>query len=150
MPLPPVRRIASFVASFAVLAACHHNSSGTAAASPSVTPSGTPVASRPAGVTYALIAQGDSIFHAGSCTRCHGPTAEGSANGPSLTTAKWLHADGTYESIVRVVTTGVPQDSIVDKTHRFNMRARGGMAPLLTDDQVRAVAAYVWSISRRK
>lgn len=105
---------------------------------------------RPAGVTDALIAQGDSIFHGGSCGRCHGPTAEGGANGPSLVAGKWLHVDGSYDAIVHIVTAGVPQDSIVDKTHRFNMRPRGGMQPLLTDDQVRAVSAYVWSISRHK
>ena len=45
--------------------------------------------------------------------------------------------------------TGVTKEEMKDQTRRFPMRARGGVQPLLTDEQVKAVAAYVWSISHK-
>jgi mono/diheme cytochrome c family protein len=58
-----------------------------------------------------------------------------------------MHMTGSYDEIVHIITEGIPADSIKDKSHRFPMRARGGQAPLLTDDQVHAIAAYVYSLS---
>lgn len=103
----------------------------------------------PAGVTLAMIAQGDSIFNTASCQKCHGKGGVGAANGPNLTSGKWEHGSGTYEDIVATITSGVPADEIVDKSHRFNMRPRGGVQPLLTDDQVKAVGAYVYSLTHK-
>jgi len=103
----------------------------------------------PAGVTAAMVAQGDSIFHAKSCVRCHGADAKGAANGPDLTASTHLQVNGTYEDFIRVITDGVPADKIKDKAHAFPMRARGGQPPLLTDDQIKLVAAYVYSLSHR-
>jgi len=103
----------------------------------------------PAGVTPALIALGDSIFHAKSCVRCHGADAKGATNGPDLTASTHLQVNGTYEDFIRVITEGVPADKIKDKSHPFPMRARGGQQPLLTDDQIKAVAAYVYSLSHK-
>jgi mono/diheme cytochrome c family protein len=61
----------------------------------------------------------------------------------------WLHSTGKFEEIVATITTGVPRASIKDAARRFPMNGRGG--PMnLNDDQVKAVAAYVWSISRDK
>ncbi len=96
-----------------------------------------------------MIAQGDSIFHAASCRRCHGADAKGAANGPSLMGPTFLHVNGSYNSLVAIITSGVPTDSIKDKSHQFAMRARGGGNPPLTDDQVKAVAAYVYSLSHK-
>ena len=45
--------------------------------------------------------------------------------------------------------SGVPADSIKDKSHRFAMRPKGGGQTPLTDDQVKAVAAYVYSLSHQ-
>jgi mono/diheme cytochrome c family protein len=101
----------------------------------------------PAAVTPAAIAMGDSIFNTASCQRCHGKGGVGATNGPSLTSGKWQHGSGSYDDILRTITTGVPKDSIKDPSHPFAMRARGGVNPLLTDDQVAAVAAYVYKIS---
>ena len=105
----------------------------------------------PAGVTPATIALGDSLFHAKSCVRCHGADAKGAANGngPDLTTTTHLHVNGSYEDFVRIITTGVPSDSIKVKTRRFAMQPRGGAQNPLTDDQIKAVAAYVYSLSHK-
>ncbi len=92
-----------------------------------------------------LIAQGDSIFHGqvggAACTACHGPDAKGTPVGPNLTDGEWLNTDGSYEGIVKTVTTGVPQP----KKAPAPMPPKGGAT--LSDAQVRAVAAYVYSLS---
>ncbi len=135
---------------FIVFAACSRASGDTAGmAAPNAAAARGPVV--PAGVTPALIAIGDSLFNTNNapCQRCHGQKAVGGNNGPSLVTGPWVHSSGTYEQIVATITTGVPRASIKDVTRRFPMNPRGG--PMnLTDDQVKAIAAYVWSISRDK
>jgi mono/diheme cytochrome c family protein len=150
--------IALFAA--AAIAACHSGGAKTAAAPAPVQASSAPAASSaaarpaamnalPAGVTARMIAQGDSIFHAKSCVRCHGADAKGAKNGPDLTASTHLQADGSYAGFVKIITDGVPADAIKDKSHQFAMRPRGGQAPLLTDDEVKAVAAYVYSLSHK-
>ena len=103
----------------------------------------------PAGVTTAMIAEGDSLFHSSGCVLCHGADAKGAQNGPNLTGPTFLHVNGTYPDFVRLITSGVPADSIKDSSHRFPMRPRGGGQHPLTDDQVKAVAAYVYSLSHK-
>ena len=103
----------------------------------------------PSGVSAALIARGDSLFNTGSCQRCHGQKGIGARNGPSLVAGPWVQIAGRYEELVTIVTTGVPKASFKDATRPFPMGARGG--PMnLNDDQIKSVAAYVWSISRDK
>jgi mono/diheme cytochrome c family protein len=104
---------------------------------------------RPAGVTDAAITLGDSIYHSGGCQRCHGQQGVGGNNGPSLVAGAWQQHAGSYDEIVGTITNGVPREKLKDATRRFPMGPRGG--PMNLDDaQVRAVAAYVWSISRAK
>jgi len=110
---------------------------------------GAAVPARPAAVTDAAIALGDSIYHSGGCQRCHGQKGAGANNGPSLVSGPWVQHDGSYEAIVATITNGVPRDKVKDASRRFPMGPRGG--PMNLDDaQVQAVAAYVWSISRAK
>ena len=101
-------------------------------------------AAAPAGVTPAAIAKGDSIYHKdGLCYACHGTNAEG-AVGPNLTDAEWLHGDGSFDMIVATVTSGVP----AEKARKgIAMPPKGGSS--ITDDQVKAVAAYVYSLSHQ-
>jgi mono/diheme cytochrome c family protein len=95
--------------------------------------------------TPALIAQGDSIFHSkGNCYACHGANAQG-AVGPNLTDAEWIHSDGSYDAIVKQVTTGVPKE---ESKSGIPMPPKGGST--ITDDEVKAVAAYVYSLSHKK
>jgi mono/diheme cytochrome c family protein len=103
------------------------------------------VAQAPAGATPAVIAQGDSIFHSkGNCYACHGANGQG-AVGPNLTDAEWLHSDGSYDAIVKQVTNGVPQ---AESKSGIPMPPKGGAT--ITDDEVKAVAAYVYSLSHKK
>jgi cbb3-type cytochrome c oxidase subunit III len=103
------------------------------------------VAQAPAAVTPAAITQGDSIFHSkGNCYACHGANAQG-AVGPNLTDAEWIHSDGSYDAIVKQVTTGVTKE---ESKSGIPMPAKGGSS--ITDDEVKAVAAYVYSLSHKK
>jgi cbb3-type cytochrome c oxidase subunit III len=101
-------------------------------------------AAAPAGVTPAAIAKGDSIFHKdGLCYACHGSKAEG-AVGPNLTDSEWLHGDGSYDFIVSTVAAGIPAEKA---KKGIPMPPKGGSS--ITDDQVKAVAAYVYSLSHK-
>jgi mono/diheme cytochrome c family protein len=123
------------------------SSTPSAPAPPSPVPSPAPPsgAATSAGITPQQIALGDSIFHGqvggGTCQTCHGADEKGTPLAPDLTDAQWLWGDGSYAFIVRTVTDGVP----TPKQHPGAMPPKGG-APL-TDEQVRAVAAYVYSLS---
>ena len=99
--------------------------------------------------TAAEVALGDSIFHARACRRCHGPGGSGGTNGPNLTDSVWLQIDGSYDQIVRVITEGVPLDRIRDASHTLDMQPRGGRQNPLSDPQIRAVAAYVFTLRKR-
>ncbi len=103
-----------------------------------------PVDTLPAGVTPEAIAAGKQIFLSeGLCLACHGADAKGSI-GPNLTDQTWLHGAGTYPEIVARVLSGVPSEQ--SKLGQI-MPPRGGSG--ITDEQVRAVAAYVWSMSHK-
>lgn len=99
--------------------------------------------SLPEGVTAEMIAQGGAVFRdQGLCFTCHGQDATGGPLAPDLTDTEWLNVtEGTYEEITQVVRTGVPQP----REHAAPMPPMGGAS--LTDEQVQAVAAYVWSLS---
>jgi len=154
-------RPALLLAVAAALGACSGGSSSTSAApAPATSPTSAPTASSaaarpaaggmPAGVTAAMVAEGDSLFHALSCRNCDGADAKGRTNGPDLTSGKFLHVNGSYEDFVRIITSGVPAEQIKDKTHTLAMNPRGGgRPPLLTDDQIKAVAAYVYSLNHK-
>jgi mono/diheme cytochrome c family protein len=95
--------------------------------------------------TPALIARGDSVFHGpGNCYACHGSKAEGLV-GPSLVDAEWIHSKGTMEEIAAHVATGIPKEQ---SKSGIPMPAKGGSN--ISDDDVKAVAAYVHSLSQKK
>jgi mono/diheme cytochrome c family protein len=103
----------------------------------------------PAGATLAMLAEGDSIFHGlkagGLCQTCHGPDAAGTPLAPPLTNKQqWLTGDGSYEFIQKRVTDGMPQPT---PPYSSPMLPFGGAQ--LTPDQVKAVSAYVYSISHK-
>lgn len=101
--------------------------------------------SLPPGVTPALIAQGKTIFSGpGVCYACHGQDAAGGM-GPSLADTLWIHSKGEFDRIVATILEGVAQK---DSKSGIMMPPRGGSA--ISDADIRAVAAYVWSLSRRK
>jgi mono/diheme cytochrome c family protein len=100
----------------------------------------------PDGATREMVALGDRIFHGqvggATCMTCHGATGKGSSLGPDLTSNKWLWSDGSFKGIAKTISDGVIQP----KRYRSPMPPMGGAQ--LTDDQVLAVAAYVWSLSQ--
>ena len=139
-----------------VLAACGGSSASSGSQTPS--PAGGGAAARnappaapakPAAVTPANIARGDSLFNNGSCQRCHGKGGIGGTNGPVLDGKKWVQlTTGGFDEIVGIITTGVPVEKIKDPTRRNAMRARGG--PMnLTDPQIQALAAYVYTLTHK-
>lgn len=96
----------------------------------------------------AAIALGDSVFHGrvggALCYVCHGPAGKGVAGlGPNLTDKEWLNSDGTLPSIEKIVQDGVPKP----KKMPAPMPPKGGGQ--LGDAQIKAVAAYVWSLSNK-
>ena len=100
--------------------------------------------SLPEGVTAEMVAKGKKVFGGpGLCMACHGPQGKG-MTGPDLTDATWLHFDGSYEAIVKIVTGGI--DDKESKTGVI-MPPKGGSG--ISDDDVKAVAAYVWSLRKR-
>ncbi len=101
-------------------------------------------AERPAGMTDVMVEEGAQIYAgAGICAACHGPDGKG-AIGPDLTDAEWLVGDGEYEQLVDQILEGVSPDEATNELGAI-MPPKGGAA--ITDAQVRAVAAYVWTLS---
>lgn len=100
----------------------------------------------PEGVTMEMVNQGREIFGgAGLCRYCHGAEGGGMpGQGANLTDGEWIHSDGSYEGIIQTVMNGV--DASVS-TSGTAMAPKGGSG--ISDDQVRAVAAYVYTLSRR-
>ena len=102
----------------------------------------------PKGATRDMVALGHKIYlgqvGGASCTGCHGMNGGGSTLGPPLTKAEWTWSDGSYAGIQNVINTGV----VNPKKYRSPMPAKGGAQ--LTDDQVKALAAYVWTLSHQK
>jgi len=101
----------------------------------------------PAGATQQMVALGGRIFlgqvGGATCTGCHGADAKGTPLGPDLTDTQWLWGDGSFASIAKTITNGVPQP----KQYRSPMPPMGGAQ--LTSDQVSALAAYIWALSHR-
>jgi mono/diheme cytochrome c family protein len=102
-----------------------------------------PAGELPAGVTQAMVDDGRTLFQgAGICQTCHGQNGAGVTGlGPALNDATWLHSDGSYDAIVAQIMSGVTAG---ESTTGVAMPAKGGSA--ITDEQVRAVAAYVYSL----
>ena len=129
-------------------------SAGAVMAAPANPPEGThPNAGRevanlpvPPGATHEMVALGRKVYFGqvggAACTACHGDDAHGSTLGPNLTDKKWLWSNGSYAGIARTIRNGVQRPK----------KYRSPMPPIrdqLTPDQIKAVAAYVWSISHR-
>ena len=98
----------------------------------------------PQGATKEMVAKGTEIYHKqGLCYACHGQDGKGLV-GPNLTDDVWLHSKGTFEDIVKQVTTGVTKEQ---SKSGVPMPAKGGSS--ISDDDVKAVAAYVYSLSHK-
>ncbi len=102
--------------------------------------------SLPPGVTGAMVRAGAEIYAGkGTCQRCHGEEGRGTEEGPPLAAGRWKLGSGDYEWLVHITRhSGIAawgQDG-------DPVPMRG--PTLLDDAEVRAVAAYVWTISRHR
>ena len=109
------------------------------AAAPAATPGKPPV-----GATQADVDAGHTIFTStGNCYTCHGPQGGGTAMAPALNDQQWIHIDGSWAAIQKLVHTGVPKP----KEHPAPMPPMGGAQ--LSDQQIKQVAAFVYSLSHK-
>jgi mono/diheme cytochrome c family protein len=97
--------------------------------------------------TRELIAIGDSLFHGpkapGNCAGCHGDNGKGTRLGPPLNSASALKTEHDMRAIARVIRLGVYWPPSIGPS----MPAFDG---LLSREEIQAVAAYVYSISRSR
>src|SRR5215216_408961 len=139
-----VRSQLGFLASLALAAAAPAVAqTSDAAAKPQKSEASTPPG---ATATYSaeLVTKGDALFHgSGNCYACHGSKAEGLV-GPNLTDAEWIHSKGSYDEIIAQINHGVSKE---DSKSGIAMPPKGGAT--LSDDDVKAIAAYVHSLSHK-
>jgi mono/diheme cytochrome c family protein len=102
----------------------------------------------PPGATSEQVALGMKIFHGevggATCAGCHGSDGGGTPVGADLSNGSWLWGDGSLESITNAIKNGVPEP----KQHPGAMPPYGGVP--LSDNDLDAVAAYVWAIGHQK
>lgn len=160
-----VLRLFTVVGAVVAIGACA-SSGGSSSSTPSSTAPKTTTSSRSGGgllnsvpeMTPALIDSGKAIYNKRPCAQCHGLGGVGSVNAPNLADKNWLRGGGDYNMIVTVIINGVGQQDVVGGYGR-GMPARGmpidesaamrmgASAVRMTDAEVRAVAAYVCSLS---
>ena len=99
----------------------------------------------PEGVTMAMVEEGKALFGGiGICMSWHMADGTGVPNlGADLTDDEWVHSDGSYDGIVKTVVDGVSADA---SSTGIPMPPKGGSA--ISDDQAKAVSAYVWTLSQ--
>ena len=101
---------------------------------------------RPAGVTDSAVSRGQVLYAGkGNCATCHGAQGEGGDEGVSLTTGKWELGDGSFTWLQHVIR----HSGIAARGRDGDpMEMRG--PTLLTPGEIDDVAAYVWTISRKR
>ena len=122
-----------------IIAGCGGESSRPEA---SEAPASEPVAAAPAADEDPLMAEGQALFASTAiCYTCHGAAGEGSDLAPDLTDDEWLNieAPADIDKLVALIKVGVPEPK----------QYPGMMPPMghLSEDQLRAIATYVLSLS---
>lgn len=96
-------------------------------------------------VTEEMVAAGAKLFAGDAgCKMCHGADAKGVKNMTGdLTDAEWKFAKGgTLEALVKVIKEGV-------SSQQSGGLAMPGLGEKLTDEQAKAIAAYVLSLGSK-
>ena len=97
-------------------------------------------------VSAEAVARGKALYAGrGLCVACHGREGEGGSIGPSLADSVWIHGSGRLADIRRIIRNGISADS---SESGQGMPPRGGAG--LSDAEVEAVSAYIWSLGRPK
>lgn len=91
----------------------------------------------PADIDDEMLAEGKRVYRtSGGCAACHGTDLGGGPIAPNLTDDRWRSGDGSLAAILEVVRNGVEGTAMAAYP--------GG----IDEEMARAVAAYVWSVSR--
>jgi mono/diheme cytochrome c family protein len=103
-----------------------------------------PAVELPEGYTQEMVAEGQQLFTStAQCFTCHGMDGSGTTLAPNLRDGRWINmVRGDMAEIETLIRTGV--ETPVE--YPAPMPPMGGVE--LTDEQVRALAAYVFAISR--
>ena len=98
----------------------------------------------PPGVTVEQVRVGFDLYHGkGACVQCHGDLGVGTPDGPPLIAGQWKLGPGTVDWLVHIT-----------RHAGWGATSRAGdplpmRGPTVLDSaEVRAVASYVWSVSR--
>lgn len=94
----------------------------------------------PASVSPETLERGRELYRA--CSVCHGDEGRGTQLGPPLRDGRWIHIAGELPEIEQVIRSGVPQPV----QYPVPMPVQGGGR--FDDDEIRALATYVYAISR--
>lgn len=101
----------------------------------------------PPGATREQVALGKKIFHGevagATCAGCHGAEGIGTPVGADLRSGTWLWGNGSLAAITETIKNGV----LEPKQHPGAMPPMGGVE--LSDENLKAVAAYVWSLGHK-
>ena len=98
---------------------------------------------RPSEATDSAIDRGRALFHGSAgCAACHGEKALYTDVAPPLSGALRLNGPGTYTWLIEHITRGVPAHRTMSGL-AMPMRGWSNMS----DDEIRAVAAYVWAVT---
>jgi mono/diheme cytochrome c family protein len=101
---------------------------------------------RPRAVTDRAIARGKALYEGrGQCAGCHGVRGEGTEVGEPLAAGTWKLGDGSYDWLTKVIR----HSGIAARGRDGDPLPMRGPT-LLSEREVREVAAYVWSISRQR
>lgn len=100
-------------------------------------------AATPPGVTQAMVEEGAELYGT-VCAACHGAGGAGSPAAPALQDEEWLNISGAFDEIVNVIHTGVANP----KQFAAAMPPLGGGN--FNEQQVRAIAAYVFALSNQQ
>lgn len=96
-------------------------------------------------VSQEMVEEGQAVFTGqGICYTCHGQDATGTQLAPDLTDDEWINIPEpiTQEKIVSLVKSGVAEPV----EYPAPMPPLGGAQ--ISDEQVQAVSAYVYSLSQ--
>ncbi len=127
-------------------AATPEQNGGSAALMPGQSPASNNSMVSVAAISPEILARGAAAYQTGMCFKCHGDDGTGGVRGPNLTDDEWLHADGSVESIQRILRSGVPRDQLKDPGRPFAMNPATN---LITDDEaIDALAVYVAQLHR--
>jgi mono/diheme cytochrome c family protein len=108
-------------------------------------PAGGAQAALPAGVTAEMVQEGKQVFEGqGICFTCHASDGTGTTLAPDLTDDAWIWVDRQGGEMLTQIATIIRSGVSAPKEYPAPMPPMGGAQ--LSDAQVQAVAAYVYSM----